>query len=79
MLGFWTQQLLSLLHRLLDWIKWDLGNSSMKGELPITLTVLVCALTGALLAGFTGALIGGVAGVLLSEICIGREPASRVH
>ena len=75
MLGFWTQIIMRLLRLVLDAIKWDIGNASLKGELPGTVIILTGALVGSLVAGFAGAVLGGLVAVVLMKVSTGDEAA----
>ena len=68
MLLFLTQLFFSLLNRLIYWLEWDISNANLQGKTPISVAVVACALTGAILAGFIGAVIGGLAGLILHRV-----------
>lgn len=73
MLGFWTGIILRLARMVLDAIRRDIGDASLKGEVPGTFYALVGALAGALFMGFIGMVAGGIIGAVLKGIFNSRE------
>jgi uncharacterized membrane protein YbhN (UPF0104 family) len=79
MLVLLARTIASLVSMVLDAIRWDIGNSALKREVPVTVTALSAALVGALIAGFFGAIVGGVVGSCCAIFYRNRESASYVH
>jgi hypothetical protein len=74
-LMFWVQAVVNLLNVLVNSIQWEIGNSALKGKLPVTLIALTGAVIGGVVAGFFGAVTGGVTAAVLCEILYSRESA----
>jgi hypothetical protein len=57
-----TRAFVCLVSMIADAIRWDIGNSSLRGEIPVTIFALAGAILGALVAGIAGAVVFAVVG-----------------
>lgn len=71
-IAFLVQMVLTRLNMFLNSLQWSIGNSSLRGEVPVIVWVLAGALVGSLLFGVFGAAVGGVTAAVLAEICKGK-------